>query len=1197
MTFNPYDYKTKTDVNFLSMSECPGNFSIDKRGVLQMYKAIANDEMKNFCMVERKTQYFKLFWDFDIDTKHRKLFQKFENINMPMFWMFIISKLLEVLKAFIIEKNDKTFKYIYSDRTDINHKIHVYFPNIILNSEYCLILRSELIKTLIKNNKYNLTEEDYKLIIDASVFKANGLRLLFQCKPHQKGYYKINPGLSTIKKIPKTKEEQLKLTSIRTSRFTPNVKFVNYEKFDMPLIEVEKEKSKIKEKQELTTVDPEAIKRIRETNYDMNLITKLANNLSIQRVTNYETWFQFCFLCRNYGWVDLAHEISKKAKNYDKQAVNTLLNSNAKGKLFTIGSLMYWSKKDNPKEHQKILDENDAAKILSKELEYKQTDKFEKYANEVYESDFVHSLDLDTYDTFIIKAATGTGKTEKIIEAITKLVKDKDNDAITVLASRIVLAINIYGRFQEPLHGETEVQNLKMKLYDDVEEKSKNLYKQKRLIQTPDSLIHMVKPIEKVENVEKLTDIFDTTSDNEEDETQESNRLNYPDVLFIDEIESLLNYVCTSNTLNNKRDQVFTILNEYIKNAKYVFLVDSNVTIPVCEYIKSIRQGHNINIIFNKKKTNDTKYYICVDECYFIERIEAVIKRGKRVFIGSDSKKQTEMLESTLSKYNIKIKVYNCDTDDKSRRRLKEVNKEWGKFDCIICSPTIIYGVDFNKIHFDYVFGYYTKTITASSIYQQLNRIRKIKEKEAYIYIQEFYNTNVHPMPTTIKGLEKYFFRHQEECKSEFSKLAIDKLHFQKLNTNDLFTKLYLHFKCETHRCENNFMDRLIRFLTEFGGKVYTLKGYGRNSEFLTQKEELGKEITCANNEILVKASKQMEDIQKINNKKYKTTRDRKILTAYKICKDLNLTELNHNFLNNLKHVRNVEKLTESFKYFESNETLIKDTNNNIDNSLQTFIKKRNLIESGNALFFKDGVLSTEVVNIFKHPLTEEQQKWWDDNGKDILYCFKNIRSDRVKVNNQVNLYNIIQFMNRDFFCGFVDDISNRKTKQINKKKHIYYQCSYDASRYVELLLNAKKDIPKSILEQLKGFSDIKCQYEDIHNKSTIGNLIEKHEQKIKDIEFFKKVTTKDIDFLKKVNKYENTNNNIQDTIEEILKNTYNNIQVTREEILKIVSSNWNNDTFAELEGELDFYKTQKNILNKKEMRYLKMLDYKFSMQ
>ncbi len=1107
MSFNPYSYTSKTSVNFTSMGFKRGNFSIDSKGVQSMYQAIADDEMATFCMIEKKTPFFKLFWDFDI----KNLTHIFKKTNIANFWSYLVETLVSVLQKYINEKDNKTFKYIYSDRKDTEYGIHVYFPNIVISSEYCMALREQLIKKVIQDNEYKFLDEAiWGDIIDASVFKGNGLRLLFQkkvdlkTKQHEKGHYVINIEKSTLTNIPKNKFQQLQLTSIRSTKTALNVELTINEKTNLPKLDILKEKARIKEQQDTDNlnkpVNPDDIRILKEQSFNMSIVNQFANNLSINRITNYDTWLQFVFLCRNYGWTELAHEISKKANNYSSKAVNTYLKSPAKGKLYTIGSLIYWSKQDNLAKHMKIIKNTDMAHLMTKEMTYDHSDSFEKYADEVYENDYVNKLDLDNFDTFIIKAATGTGKTEKIIESINKLVKTKRADSISVLASRIVLAINIHGRFQEPLHNQTKPMDLGMKLYSDVDKK-KNLWKENRLIQTPDSLIHMIKPDAEID-----FDIYDEDGS----EYIEDLKLACPDVLFIDEIESLLDYVCTSSTLSKSRREVFTILNTYISKAKYVFLVDSNVTIPVCNHIKKLRKHHNINVIYNKKKTNNTTYHLTYNESYFTQKIIDCVRKGKNVFIGSDSKKQTEMLNERLTEIGAKVKVYNCDTDDKSRNALAEVNTEWVKYNAVICSPTILYGVDFQANHFDLVFGYYTKTINASSVYQQLNRVRKIRSKTAYIYVQDYRNSNLHPMPTKTMAIGKYYFKYQKEFKLTLQLLAFDYLHLHRLNENDLFTHLYLHFQAEINRCGNNYEERLSKFLTEFGGKLYLMENGRADKAFINNNRTIREKLEITNIEDLIKASKKIDKITEINEKKNKTTEDKKILTAFRICKKLKLNELNGQFLKQMNHIKNFDTLVQSFDYFTPLEELVLRIKDNTDNNVELFNKKKQIVESAINLFFT-GVLSNESVFLNnKTKATPNQALWAKNNLPDILYCFKSIRQGRVKCDTHVNLMKLVNNIVSDFFGGFIEiHRGERVRNQINKVQSTGNHWTIDNNKYIELMLNAG-NVPNNVYKLIEPKHDIECIYTKLHGYKRIEDIVIFHNEIQKDHD----ILAANIDFL-----------------------------------------------------------------------------------
>jgi hypothetical protein len=60
-----------------------GNFSINKKGVQTMYQQIANNKLHDYVMVEVKSKFFKLFWDFEI---YDIYFPHFKKIDLEEFW-------------------------------------------------------------------------------------------------------------------------------------------------------------------------------------------------------------------------------------------------------------------------------------------------------------------------------------------------------------------------------------------------------------------------------------------------------------------------------------------------------------------------------------------------------------------------------------------------------------------------------------------------------------------------------------------------------------------------------------------------------------------------------------------------------------------------------------------------------------------------------------------------------------------------------------------------------------------------------------------------------------------------------------------------------------------------------------------------------------------------------------------------------
>ncbi len=826
-----------TKANFMSMGNKIGNFYFDNPNILYQF-IVKNKQAKQYCFIEKKTKLYKLFWDFDIDNNMLIYFTD-NQINFTEFWDYIIAKVVEALKYYIDEENN-FFNYIYSNRTDVKHKLHVYFPNIIVDNSYALVIRNKVVQLIKNDNIYDLSDIYIDKIIDKSVFKANGLRLLFQSKKDQNGYYVLDRQKSTFKNIPKNRIEQLKLVSIRTNEEAINFKpTVNKDFF--PLLELDKEVTKVKKikvKKKIRDTNKKSIK----SNYQYDFIYSLANNLSIERIDNYESWRDFVFLCGNYGWDNIAHQISKRSSKYNKNEVDNLLtiSKNDHNNMLTIGSLIYWSNVDNPINHKSIMDnynkvfyiplKYDHSNDINEFKEYIESNTGHKNYNiKIICQDFLNELDLNNFDTFIIKSGLGTNKSGVVIKSIVDLVEKHNYGKITALASRVVLVSNLLGRLQENIFGEDDNRPIKlgMKSYNDIRNK-KDLHKKRKLVQTPDSLIHML--------------------DNK-------GKIDFPDILFIDEIESLLNYVVESDTLTDRRKMIFVILKEYIKRAKYVFLVDGNLTPFICTIIMELRKGNNIShfskakwnlepqsgsvqILYNTMKTDTNRYYLVNSENEWMERIYNDLNKGKKLFICMDSKKMSDIIHKDLvNNYpDLNISLYNVSTNDEDKLNLKDVNKVWTKYDVVICSPTIVYGVDFSKVHFDAIYSYCQTTIFPSSIYQQLKRPRRLVQQEVFIYLKYPKNYNEFVWPTDMDELRQYILPISLESlvagtcpdiqyRDQYRHIlgSINEVYDNgfKLDTSDIFTKIFLHFVSLRNRANNDYRSELVKYLTEYGGQVF----------------------------------------------------------------------------------------------------------------------------------------------------------------------------------------------------------------------------------------------------------------------------------------------------------------------------------------------------------------------------------------
>ena len=1032
--------------------------------------------------VERRTEYFMLFCDFDID----KYLPAALNINVSELCEHLVDMIVSILSDYIIlSDNSDEIKYIFSDRSDNKSNFHLYFPNIILNKSQALTIRCKLIDKLLETNKYNMSKDIYNNIIDESIYKSSGLKHLFIRKPHDKGYYKILLEKSTYKRIPKAKLGQLYVTSIRKTNTAININMkLNDDGCPILMDDVElfniseKTQKNIKTKKKQVTdviCDNDSI-CIFKLDIPENMVIELFNNLNVMRYSAYDSWIKIMFVCLNYGLSQLAHIVSQKCPaKYDKNEVNKLFNKYKKSSLvskpITVGSLYKWSKDDNQQNHDKILDKYYTEGYF-KEVEYDVINDLDYVKNvEVYNENFVRELDISKYKSFIMKSSLGTNKTGECIKAIVNISEKEKVDRINCVASRVVLCSDLFNRFNENLHNETVNRPIKLNMVNYFEKKKETLYLEKKLVQTPDSLIYM------------------NYNDESGDNVMES-----PDILFIDEIESLLEYVCMSSTLSTKRRVLFDILCDYIRNAKYMFLVDGNLSKPIFDYLCELRGDKELKFIYNKKKTDDNKYYFIKNECEWHAQLDEYLKNGKNVYIPSDSKEYTEIIEKYIKDTypNYKIQVYNVNTDQEHKIKLGNVNETWKQYQAVICSPTILYGVNFSELHFDAIFGYYQQTILPGSVYQQLRRIRFVKEKQVFIYLKDSMGFAAKYNPVSATEIKSYIVNNLKEFKHILNDLEITSNRGLTVNDKDPFTKFYLHFLQLRNEANNDYLKELIVRINEWGGQCFVqVKKPRKDKEFEDTKKKILDDIKTEYIQELLKADADFtqQSYEESKKKLYKTQDDKNNIIVNYIRSSFNLRSLNEQFIKDLGKISNVDKFLKSQLYFADDDQKIRFINKHydkeIDLGISLIFKQIEIIKECVKLFWVDGLLNVDQIRIYagKNNLSDEQKVFLKKYENDMRLSFSSLNR-KGKLTATYMLLRCLNDMLGEFFGGFIFlDISNEKYSKSKNKQIIYYIVTINQLRYIELSFNKRYNFTQSTP---KTFMKLKCHYIALHSTNTI---------------------------------------------------------------------------------------------------------------
>lgn len=423
----------------------------------------------------------------------------------------------------------------------------------------------------------------------------------------------------------------------------------------------------------------------------------ILDNLSSDYLNGFDKWFIFTSAMKQIGRKDLWEEYSKKGDNYDE-----------------IKNECYWNSANNKDEecvyfeHILSVTENYKYVNLSK---YRPIPTKQSKPDEIIDMPYLTGDKTDTegvgyenglnyyndYD-MIIQSDTGTGKTSSFVEYI----KNSNNQFIAIVSRRI-LAMEQYETFCDKLDGVIEY-------YEHGQPQPYN-----------EGFVCCLDSILKLQNWTN------------EDLSKK--------VVFLDEFNSLIEYIMTTPTMENKRVLVFKMLVKRIfMYAKKIIMADadiSDISMRFIQYIKELRKEQEINkeikyiqnVHIHNKDTPATQYFSKID---LLEKA----KKSKSFIFACDSKREAIDIYKQLDgdKNKIKLIVARDDTRNSDEEYIK-----LDEHDKIIFSPKIVYGNDSVFNGGRDVFCYYReKTISVPQMFQQINRERKINHLHYCFEEQEF---------------------------------------------------------------------------------------------------------------------------------------------------------------------------------------------------------------------------------------------------------------------------------------------------------------------------------------------------------------------------------------------------------------------------------------------------------------------------
>ena len=585
--------------------------------------------------------------------------------------------------------------------------------------EYGLIIEDDDIKYT-ENRKYGLLKGNNKKSYHITIPKYNGtslkLKSLWNLFKERYKYKCIDHGHLGCGETGKwfRLPNQLKgvsdiLTyeqSIGTEHDIINGKLKNFVLKYIPKNSVNidhliKEEKKIKEK----TTKEERVIQNRVTK-DLTLTDKqikdLLKKLDKKFLNDYEEWFKITTLMKSLGKYKIWNKWSKGSEKYDQNGNNKIWNS---AKLyFDENYLKYLCKLQE--ETYKSYDP------LTKKIEFEVKKINSKHFNEGIEYD-----ELKKYKTIILKSSTGTGKTTMVAEMIKEdLERDKSKRVLSVV-SKISLSDQQIDSFYKKEFELVSYQN-----------KKKDVKK--------DDIVCCINSLWMYQHLS-----------NEEIKNM---------IIYIDEVNSLIEDLVDNDTLNKNLRVVYHTLMRLINNCHKVIVSDALISDNVINLLNKRSDKDKIMVVNEFRKYKGIKAEEIKDENMFLEKMKEHCLNNEYFLFGCDNKeKVTEFYEECL-KCNIDKSKFILITVD-HKIKIKDAS-ELFKNKFVFYSPSIVYGVDFSIEFEQDVFIYITgKSLMPSGCFQQATRTRNIRTLYYYCNahrIKENY-FNLHAVKKNFRDIQK----------------------------------------------------------------------------------------------------------------------------------------------------------------------------------------------------------------------------------------------------------------------------------------------------------------------------------------------------------------------------------------------------------------------------------------------------------
>lgn len=339
------------------------------------------------------------------------------------------------------------------------------------------------------------------------------------------------------------------------------------------------------------------------------------------------------------------------------------------------------------------------------------------------------------------------------------------------------------------------------------------------------------------------------------------------DLLILDEIESILNQL--GSGLHKNFNASFAMFLWMLTTAKHVVCMDANLSNRTFNILSKFRKEPIFFHYNTWQSAKDDTFYFTIDRDRWLSQLYDKLQDNKKIVIPTNSILEAKTCEMLIKdKYPDKVvKMYSSELKYSEKQTyFGNVHKYWSELDVLIYTPTCSAGVSYELEHFDVIFGYFCNTsCDVETCRQMLQRVRNIKTKEYYIFIQEL---DMAKLPVTTEELHKYLYnkrtnlsQHVKDANLQYS-YDIDG-HIKFYETDYYF--VWLENMIITNLSKNNFISRFTKQVRETGASIkYMEHGITINDEHSVARKKVEEK---QHNDISSAVDLLPEDVEDILNK------------------------------------------------------------------------------------------------------------------------------------------------------------------------------------------------------------------------------------------------------------------------------------------------------------------------------------------